>query len=547
MSSKDNNASSALSAPLTNSTFRAIWIASQFSSLGWLMQAVAISWLMATISTSDVMVALVQASSTSPAFFLAIFVGAIADNFSRRKVMIIGRSLMMTASAMLTLSIAFGVTDPWILLGFSFLAGCGIALHDPAWQASVGDIVERRQLPAAVTLISVGFNTVRSVGPALGGIVVASLGPLSAFAIATFGFAVPLITLWQNKWKTVSSSLPREAMLTAIHDGLRFTSMSSEIKATITRGALFGLASTSILALLPLVARDQLHTDAVGFGVLMGGFGAGAFLGGISNPWLRQMLTQERLITLACIALAACSFLLTLTSSLALATIALAFGGAGWVTAWSGLGVNVQLASPRWITGRTISIYSALTNGGIAAGSWLWGAVAQNHSLSVAFGCSTGAILLVAALGLKLPISNRSESELEPFGNFSAPTVTLDLKPRSGPILIITEYSIPEQNIDLFLEIMRERRHAQSRVGARHWTLTRDVEQTSRWIETYRTPTWTDYRRLHHRYTSADKQLDQELLRLSTDGCPSRTTILIERPTGAVRKSYPPVPYVSQK
>ncbi|SCB51491.1 Transmembrane secretion effector [Rhizobium lusitanum] len=136
---------------------------------------------------------------------------------------------------MLTLSVAFDETDPWIILGFSFQAGCGIALHDPAWQASVGDIVERPHLPGAVTLISVGFNTVRSVGPALGGIVVASARPLSAFAIATFGFAVPLITLWQNKWKTLSSSLPREAMFTAICDGLRFTAMSSEIKGTVAQ------------------------------------------------------------------------------------------------------------------------------------------------------------------------------------------------------------------------------------------------------------------------------------------------------------------------
>ncbi|RUV42784.1 MFS transporter, partial [Mesorhizobium sp. M5C.F.Ca.IN.020.29.1.1] len=86
-------------APLKNSAFRSIWLATQVSSLGWLMQTVAISWLMATISTSDLMVALVQASSNLPAFILSVFAGALADNFSRRRVMFAGRCIMVVASA----------------------------------------------------------------------------------------------------------------------------------------------------------------------------------------------------------------------------------------------------------------------------------------------------------------------------------------------------------------------------------------------------------------------------------------------------------------
>ncbi|RUW64725.1 MFS transporter, partial [Mesorhizobium sp. M4B.F.Ca.ET.049.02.1.2] len=138
-------------APLMQPTFRSIWLATQVSSLGWLMQTVAISWLMATISTSDLMVALVQASSNLPAFILSVFAGALADNFSRRRVMFAGRSLMVVASAMLTAVVALGFVSPWMILGFSFLIACGGALNDPAWQASVGDIVDRRDVPAAVT------------------------------------------------------------------------------------------------------------------------------------------------------------------------------------------------------------------------------------------------------------------------------------------------------------------------------------------------------------------------------------------------------------
>lgn len=179
-------------APLRNLTFRSIWVARLVSSLGTLMQTVAIAWLMATISTSDLMVALVQSSSTLPVFILSIFAGVVADNFDRRKVMLTTLCLTAAASAMLTALIAGGFVDPWIILGFSFLIGCGTAFNSPAWQASVGDIMERRDLPAAVTLSSVGFNTVRSVGPALGGVIVASFGPVAAFIVSTLSFLAPL-------------------------------------------------------------------------------------------------------------------------------------------------------------------------------------------------------------------------------------------------------------------------------------------------------------------------------------------------------------------
>ncbi len=185
--------------------------------------------------------------------------------------------------------------------------------------------------------------------------------------------------------------------------------------------------------------------------------------------------------------------------------------------------------------GRTLSIYSALSSGGIAAGSWLWGTVAENYSLTVALESSAGALLLVAFTGLLLPIRQWKDSDQDPLG-FETPAVAVDLKSRSGPIVVKIEYSIPETNVEAFLEQMRERRRVQSRVGARHWNLQRDLQEPSQWTETFRTPTWMDYLRLNHRLTAADKELDQRLLELNVGELPPRTRLSIERPTGATRK-----------
>lgn len=435
---------------------------------------------------------------------------------------------------MLTVLAAVGIFNPWMVLAFSCLAGAGAAFTDPAWHASVGDILRKREVPAAVTLISVGYNAVRSVGPALGGIVVASFGPLTAFAVATLTYVALLWTIGRRKWDVRASPLPREPLTTAIHDGARFTALSAEIKAAIARGALFGLTSISILALLPLVARNQLGGGPIVYGVLMAGFGTGALCVGICNNVLRRSLSQERLTTLACIACAACCLSLALTSSVVVAAIALALGGAGWVVTWTGLDVSVQLASPRWVVGRTLSIHYALSSGGIAAGSWLWGTVAENYSLTLALEVSAVALVMVAATGLLMPIRQWQDSDQDPFG-FETPQLALDLKPRSGPIVVKIEYSIPEANVEAFLDRMQERRRVQSRVGARHWNLQRDLQDPSLWTETFRAPTWMDYLRLNHRLTTADKELDQHLFELNM-GIAPRTKLSIERPTGATRK-----------
>jgi predicted MFS family arabinose efflux permease len=436
-----------------------------------------------------------------------------------------------------------GLWRPWMILGFSFLIASGGALNDPAWQASVGDIVNRREVPAAVTLLSIGFNTARTVGPALGGIVIASFGLMTAFAMTTLTYMIPLITIWRCKWKVRSSLLPRESMRTAIYDGLRFTAMSSEIKTAIARGTFFGLSGIAILALLPLVVRDQLGGGPLAYGTLMAGFGTGAVMAGVANSLLRRSLPEEQLMTLACVACAACSLFLALTSSITVGAIALALGGAGWVTAWSGIGVTVQLASPRWVVGRTISIYYALIDGGIAAGSWIWGTVAEDHSLTWALEGSAGALLLVAASGVLFPLRERREAEPDPLEEFDAPAVALSLKPRSGPIVVKVEYLILEENLEEFLDLMRGRRHVQSRVGARHWTLQRNLQEPMQWTETFRTPTWTDYLRLNHRLTEADKELDERILLLHKGKHSPRMTLSIERPTSAPRKSESSTPF----
>ena len=112
----------------------------------------------------------------------------MADNYDRRRILLVAQVFMLSVSVALAVAAFAGLLTPWVLLGFTFLLGTGTALNNPSWQASMGDIVPRENLPEAVSLNSMGFNLMRSVGPALGGIIVATAGAGAAFAINALSY-----------------------------------------------------------------------------------------------------------------------------------------------------------------------------------------------------------------------------------------------------------------------------------------------------------------------------------------------------------------------
>jgi len=233
---------SALS-PFRFPAFRGIWIASSLSNLGGLIQSVGASWLMLEIARSADMVALVQASIALPIMLLSLVAGAMADNLDRRKVMLAAQFFMLAVSIVLSVCAWRGLLTPWLLLMFTFLLGCGAAFNAPAWQAAVGDMVPREELPGAVALNSMGFNIARSVGPAIGGIIVAAAGSAAAFAVNAVSY-VPLIGVL-TRWRPEPNplALPRETLGTAMGAGVRYVAMSPVIRTVLARSAAFCVAA----------------------------------------------------------------------------------------------------------------------------------------------------------------------------------------------------------------------------------------------------------------------------------------------------------------
>jgi predicted MFS family arabinose efflux permease len=446
--------------------------------------------------------------------------------------MLTAQIFLVAVSAGLAACAWAGLLTPWLLLGFTFLVGCGTALNNPSWQASVGDIVSRADLPGAVTLNSVGFNLTRSVGPAIGGVIVAAAGAATAFAINALSYVALIAVLARWRGPVATSALPREPIGMAMGAGLRYVAMSPSIGRVLLRSFAFGFSTVAVLALLPLVARHLVGGGPLTYGILLGAFGAGAVCGALVNGWLRSHLSSETIIRIAFAAFAACATLVALSPVAWLTAFGVLLGGGSWLVALSLLNTTVQLSTPRWVVGRSLSLYQTATFGGMALGSWLWGLVADARGLDAALLLAASAMLFGAAIGVFVPVPDEPETNLDPLNRWKEPRVAVDITPRSGPIAVMVEYRIRAETLPEFLAVMADRHRIRRRDGARHWTLLRDLEDPELWYESYQSPTWVEYMRHNSRATHADAAVGDRIRALHVGPERPRVHRMIVRQTG---------------
>jgi hypothetical protein len=358
------------------------------------------------------------------------------------------------------------------------------------------------------------------------------VGAFAAFAVNAISYLGLIAVL--ARWQPVRPprALPPETLGSAMAAGIRYVAMSPNLSVVLLRGAVFGVAAIAVQALMPLIARDLIQGGPLTYGLLLGAFGAGAVVGAFLSTRLRQALSLEALVRMALISFAVCATVAGLSPFALLTIVAMALGGASWVLALSSFNATVQLSSPRWVVGRALALYQTATFGGMALGSWIWGVAAEWFGTSDALLTAAGVLVVGAALGLRLPLPELKTLNLDPLNRWTEPDLAVDIRPRSGPIVITIEYMIREADVVAFLEVMAERRRIRRRDGARHWTLLRDLENPEIWIERYHNPTWLDYVRHNQRITQADAAVGERLRELHQGSDRPRARRMIERQTG---------------
>jgi MFS family permease len=523
-------------APLRLGIFRRIWTASLFSNFGTLIQGVGAAWAMTQLTERAEMVALVQSASFAPMMLLSLPAGAIADSYDRRKVALVALTIALGGALGLSVITVLGMLTPVLLLIFCFIVGTGTALFSPAWQASVSEQVPPRALPQAIALNSISYNIARSFGPAIGGVLVALWGVLSAFIFNAFAY-LPMITvmyLWRRSPE--KSRLPAEALGRAVISGARYAIHSPPIRTVALRTLLVGLIGSATQAMMPLIAHELLKGGATLYGVLLGCTGVGAVVGAMSIGWIRHRFNDERAMSLCLVLVGTCYAAIGLSRSALLTGVLLVISGSGWMVVMAMCNISIQVSSPRWVTGRALAAFSTSICAGVAIGGWAWGHVAAAYGVDMAMVIC--GILLASSIVFGFVLRMPELEEQHDHGiALTEPDIALDITGRSGPVILTVSYRVPVDKARPFYTAMLEMESIRHRTGAYGWSLSRDIGDPELWIERYHTPTWHDYLRQRDRLTAADMAAWDRARAFHKGPDPIRFNRLLERPYGSVRWS----------
>jgi MFS family permease len=482
-------------APLRDRIYRNLFIAQVVSNLGTWMQSVAAQWFLVQEHSSAVIVALVQTASLGPTLLLGLFAGALADLFDRRRYLIFMQSYAVVVTLALAVITNLGRLSPTSLLMFTVAIGCASALAGPAWQAIQPEVVPREQIPAEATLASVAANASRAIGPALGGIAVALVGPGAVFAINAVSFAGIIVALKGWKRPKQSAPLERERLGQAIISGLLFVGNAPNFRRILSRTALFLFPASALMALLPVAAADRWHLGAAGYGMALGAIGFGSVLAVAFPARLRFKVSHNWLLAASAgaygIATAAVVWL-----PFAAATPFLVLSGMAWLITLTTLNAAAQLSLPRWVMARGLSMYLLVSTGTQAIGSYLWGAIATRWGLDTAL---LWAALVLGACALSVPALplRRSTGKLSVEVSTAWPTPRLVFEPcpNDGPVLVAVRYRVTAENLEEFVEAMSAVRRSRLRTGGHSWQLYHSVGQPDTLLERFTVASWSEFER----------------------------------------------------
>ncbi len=519
-------------APLRVPEYRRLWLAQVVSNLGTWMQTVGAQWVVLSASGSPALVALVQTASTLPVVLLAAPAGVLADVLDRRRVLVAVQSSMVVVAGVLAALTFAGDVDPVVVLIFTFLLGAGAAFVYPAWQAIQPELVPRAQIPQAAALGAVNMNLARAVGPAIAGVLVASVGAGWVFALNAASFVVVALAVASWRREARPDPVGREPLVAALRSGARYVRFAPSMRRVLARNLLFVPAASALWALLPLVATELLGLGSGGYGVLLGALGVGAVLSAVVLPRLRARLGTEVLLAAGFLLYAAALAALAALSSAVLAVAVLTLSGAAWMAVLSSLNATAQQVLPSWVRARAMSYYLVAFMAGQALGALVWGALAEQVGVRETFAVAGGLLALSAVAARWVPLVD--PARLDPTSSTHWAELGFpEPPPQAGPVLVTVEYVVPGDAQAEFLAATAPLARSRRRTGAREWRLFRDPAAPDRFVETFVVGTWGEHARQHAgRLTRVDRMVEDRVQALAA-GPPVVRHLLAEPRAGS--------------
>jgi MFS family permease len=372
--------------------------------MGTFMQQVALGYLVYDLTGSKWLLGATAALQMGPSLLLSLPAGVLADRVQRRHLIMVTQSSALLLAFSLATLIALHRLQVWEILLISTLSGIAIAVESPTRQAFVVDLVGKEDLANAIAWNSLVLNGARVLGPALGGVVIRFGGVAPIFYFNSVSFlavivALLLMRLPDNRRSTIRHPLEE------LREGLEYLWRSPALVLLLGLMGTIALIAMNFSVLMPIVARDVLHTGAEGLGWMWSALGMGAVLGSITVVRWSRVAVAGPLLMVAAFVTGVGEIVLASVHVLSLALVALAVVGWSTGTFFAGINSAIQARIQEAFRGRVLSVYSMIFSGtgplGGLFAAGLAGAGGASLSLAVA-----GAISVAAPLAI-WPLAHR--------------------------------------------------------------------------------------------------------------------------------------------
>ncbi len=357
-----------------------MWIGACTSTIGTWMQVVAQQWLVYTLSKDDpFFLGLDGFLGQIPIVLFSLLGGVMADRTDRRKMLLGSQYVQMTTALVLAALTFAHVERVWHILVLSFIVGSAQSFGGPAYSALVPSLVPKENLPNAIALNSIQFNLGRVIGPALGGITLATVGAAWCFGLNGISFIAVIITLYMINTSFIPTK-SGESMLTSMKQGIAFIRVQEGMKPLIVMSFLMTMMAIPLITFLPVFAKEVLHGSSETFTALLICSGVGAICGALMVAGLAKTKNQGRTALLMLIVLGVATIVFSQSTSVILSCIMIFFAGAAMITVFASITSLVQAITEDNMRGRVMSVYNVAFRGGMPIGMLVVGKLIPIYS-----------------------------------------------------------------------------------------------------------------------------------------------------------------------
>ncbi len=390
---------------LSHRDFRLFWLGAFLSNVGTWMQAVAQGWLVLLLTNSAFWLGLDGFMATAPGFVFTLLGGVFADLIDRRRVMLYTQVIAGIAAMTLAMLVWTQVVNRWMVLGFSFITGCCMALASPSFLAMTYDLVGREDLANAIAMNSTQFQLSRVVGPALAGVAFKLFGLAGCFFANGVSFVAVVAALWVVRPARVTTAThsvrDRGALWRDLIDGFRYVRNRPRVSALLLLSGVNSLFGAPYFTLVPIYARNVFGLGETGLALMMGTSGAGAFMGALLVAYLGDFRRKGWLVLGGSIAFGVSIANFALSSRLTL-SLAFLFGvGFSLVVCVATINTLLQKLVTDQMRGRVMSMFILSFMGTMPIGNVVAGA-ASNHFGPQHTLATGGIIVMLVATGVAI-------------------------------------------------------------------------------------------------------------------------------------------------